>query len=139
LAIDPATLLQATYKAFREHRLADMLANFSDDFRMAVHLPEEAVPGGDKQRNKAETEELLEYFHTTYDVLAYDPGPIIVTGDQATVQPQVRYRDKRTGEVLEAKLVHTWRVADGKATRLEERHDVEKVLAFLKRVAEHPA
>ena len=103
MATDPATLLQATYKAFREHRLADMLANFADDFRMAVHLPEEAVPGGDKQRNKAETEELLEYFHTTYDVLAYDPGPIIVTGDQATVQPQVRYRDKRTGEVLDTK------------------------------------
>ena len=139
MATDPATILQATYKAFREHRLADMLANFADDFRMVVHLPEEAVAGGDKQRNKAETEELLEYFHTTYDVLAYDPGPIIVTGDQATVQPQVRYRDKRTGEVLDAKLVHTWRVRDGKATELDERHDVEKVLAFLKRVAEHPA
>ena len=51
MAMDPATLLQTVYKAFREHRLADMLANFADDFRMAVHLPEEAVPGGDKQRN----------------------------------------------------------------------------------------
>jgi ketosteroid isomerase-like protein len=137
--MDPATLLQAVYKAFREHRLADMLANFADDFRMAVHLPEEAVPGGDKQRNKAETKELLEYFHTTYDVLAYDPGPIIVTGDQAKVQPQVRYRDKRTGEVLETRMVHAWRVLVGKASELEERHVVVKVVAFLKRVAEHPA
>jgi ketosteroid isomerase-like protein len=137
--MDTATLLQAVYKAFREHRMADMLANFADDFCMVVHLPEEAVPGGDKQRNKAETEELLQYFHSTYDVLAYDPGPIIVTGDQSTVQPHVRYRDKKTGEVLDTKVVHTWRVRDGKATELQERYDVEVVLSFLKRVAQHPA
>lgn len=139
MAIDTAALLQAIYKAYREHRLADVLAKFDDSFRLIVHLPEDAVPGGEKPRNKTETAELLDYFHSTYDILAYDPGPIIVTGNRASVQPQVRYRDKKTGEVLDTKLTHTWRIQRGMATDLEERHDVVKVLAFLKRVSEHTA
>jgi ketosteroid isomerase-like protein len=133
---DTAALLQAIYNAYRENRLADVLASFSDDFRFILHLPEDVVSGGDKPRNKAETAELLETFLNTYDILAYDPGPIIVTGDRATVQPQIRYRDKRTGKVLETRLAHAWRVDGGKATQLDERHDVAKIQAFLKSVAE---
>ncbi len=137
--MDTASLLQAIYKAYRENRLADMLGYLDEDFRYAVHLPEEALPGGDKVRNKAETAELLTYLGETYDFLAYDPGPIIAADGRATVQPQIRIRDKRTGKVLETKLAHAWTVKDGKAVALDERHDVEKIEAFLKSVADNGA
>jgi ketosteroid isomerase-like protein len=135
--MDTASLLQAIYRAYRENRLADMLGYFGEDFRYVMHLPETAVPGGDAPRNKAETEAVLRYLQDTYDFLAYDPGPIIAADDKATVQPLVRVRDKRTGEVLETKLTHAWRVKDGKALELEEHHDLPKIEAFLKRVADH--
>jgi ketosteroid isomerase-like protein len=136
---DTATLLQAIYNAYREKRLADVLANFSDDFRCILHLPADVVPGGDKPRTKAETAELLQSFMDAYDFLAFDPGPIIVAEDRVTAQPQIRFRDRRTGRVLETRLSHAWRVAGGKATTLEERHDVAKLKAFLKSVAEDDA
>jgi ketosteroid isomerase-like protein len=113
-----------------------MLAYLDEDFRYVVHLPEEAVPGGDKPRNKADTAALLQYLQETYEFLAYDPGPIIAKSDTATVQPLVRIRDKRTGKVLETKLTHNWRVRDGKGLELEEHHDLAKIEAFLKSKSE---
>jgi hypothetical protein len=44
-----------------------------------------------------------------------------------------------TDKVLETKLTHSWRVKNGKALELDERHDVEKIQAFLKGVAEDGA
>jgi ketosteroid isomerase-like protein len=130
--MDTATLLQAIYKAYRENRIAEMLAYLDDDFRYVMHLPEWVIPGGDKPRNKAETAATIEYVKATYDFLSYDPGPIIATDHRATVQPQIHLRDKRTGNELETKLTHTWRVRNGKAVELDEHHDVEKVAAFVK-------
>ena len=53
-----------------------------------------------------------------------------------TTQPQIRYRHKKTGKMLETRINHTWWIADGNATALEERHDVPRVLAFLKSLTE---
>jgi len=134
--MDTATLLHAIYKAYRENRVADVLGYLDEDFHYVVHLPEAAFPGGDKPRNKAETAATIEHLMATYDFVAYDPGPIIATADKATVQPNIRIRDKQTGKELETRLTHTWRVRGGKAIELEERHDVLKVEAFLKSVAQ---
>jgi hypothetical protein len=134
--MDTATLLLAIYKAYRENRIVDMLGYLDERFRYVVHLPEEALPGGNKVRNKAETAALLDYMMETYDFLAYDPGPIIASDSKATVQPLIRIRDKRTGKVLETKITHTWRVKNSKALELDERHDVLKVEAFLKAVSQ---
>ena len=134
--MDTTSLLQAIYKAFREKRLSDAISHLSDDFRLVVHLPEEALPGGNRPRSKAEATLLFQGFINDYDFLAYDQGPIIVTGDHATSQPQIRYRHKKTGKVIETRLNHTWCVKDGKARSLEERHDVDRVQAFVKSLSE---
>ena len=65
----------------------------------------------------------------------YEPGPIMVTGDQAAVRVRIRYRHKATGEVIETTLGHFWRIRDGKAAQLDEYHDVQHVLSFLTKVA----
>lgn len=90
------------------------------------------MPGGTRPRSKAESALLFQSFLNDYDFVAYDHGPIIVAGDSATTQPQIRYRHKRTGKVLDTKLTHTWSVKGGKAVALEERYDVPVVQAFLK-------
>jgi ketosteroid isomerase-like protein len=133
---DAATLLRAIYTAYREKRLADLMTLLDPEFRFVVHLPEAALPGGNKVRNLAETREILEHLIDTYEFVAYDPGPIIVSAGRATVQPQIRFRDKKSGKLLETQLSHAWRFKDGKASELEERHDVAKILAFLKSAAE---
>lgn len=134
--MDTTTLLQAIYKAYREKRLADTLSYLDDDFRLIVHLPEEATPGGNRPRSKAESALLFQGFLNDYDFVSYDHGPIIVIGDRATAHPHIRYRHKRTGKVLDTKLAHSWCVRDGKALVLEERYDVPVVQAFMQSLAE---
>jgi ketosteroid isomerase-like protein len=130
--MDTTTLLRAIYKALRERRLADAISYLADDFRLVVHLPEDAMPGGNRPRSKAESTLLFQSFLNDYDFVAYDHGPIIVAGDRAITQPQIRYRHKKTGKVLDTKLMHTWSVKDGKAVALEESYDVPVVQAFLR-------
>ena len=134
--MDTTSLLQAIYKAFREKRLADTISHLADDFSLVVHLPDDALPGGDRPRSKAEAALLFQGFINDYDFLAYDQGPIIVTGDHATSQPQIRYRHKKTGKVMETPLNHTWHVKDGKARALDGHHDVARVQAFMKSLRE---
>jgi hypothetical protein len=102
--MDTTSLLQAIYKALRERRLADAISYLAEDFRLVVHLPEDAVPGGTRPRSKAESTLLFQSFLYDYDLIAYDHGPIIVAGDRATTQPEIRYRHKKTGKVLDTKL-----------------------------------
>lgn len=128
-------LLQTIYAAYREKRLADVLANLADDFGFTIHLPSDALPGAGVPHGKADTATLLEGLIATYDFLLYEPGPIMVTGDQAAVRVRIRYRHKTTGEVIETTLGHFWRIRDGKAAQLDEYHDVQHVLSFLSKVA----
>jgi ketosteroid isomerase-like protein len=137
--MDAATTLQAIYRAYREKRLDEILQHLDEEFRFVVHLPEDALPGGDMARDKAQAAELAQQLMDSYDFLAYDPGPIIAAGNQVTAQPQIRFRDKKTGKVLETKLGHTWQVRDGKFIALDERHDVETIRAFFKSLAEDGA
>ena len=66
-------------------------------------------------------------------------GPIIVTDNLASAQAQVKFRHKRTGKILETRFLHDWRVADGKACELEQRHDLEQLKNFLRSVGEDVA
>ena len=129
-------LLQSLYAAYREKRLADVLANFTDDFRFTIHLPAASLPGAGTPHGKADTAKLLEgLILAAYDILMYEPGPIMVTGDQAAVRVRTRFRHKATGEVIETTLGHFWRMRDGKAAQLDEYHDVQHVVSFLSKVA----
>jgi ketosteroid isomerase-like protein len=71
-----------------------------------------------------------------YDILAFDAGPIIVTDNLASAQADVKFRHKRTGKILETRFLHDWRVADGKACELEQRHDLKQLKEFLRSVGE---
>jgi ketosteroid isomerase-like protein len=130
-----AALLQDLYAAYREKRLADVMARLTDDFRFTLHLPAESVPGAAAPHDKAETLEMFKGILAAYDILLYEPGPIMVTGDQAAVRVRIRYRHKATDAVIETTLGHFWRVRDGKAAQLDEYHNVQHVLSFLNKVA----
>ncbi len=134
MSTSAAPLLHDLYLAYREKRLLDVMDHLDDSFTMVIHLPEEAIPGGARPRDKAETLKLLRYFVETYEFLDYDPGPIIGSAGQATAQPRLRFRDVGTGKVLDTQISHTWTFKDGKAVRLDERHDVANIMTFINSV-----
>lgn len=134
--MDTAALLQTIYQCYREKRLADVVDLLSDDFKFKALLPEDPVDGGKRPRSRAETALLVHQFMENYDILAFEPGPIIVTNDVASAQATATFRHKKSGKVLETRFVHDWRVADGKALELEQRHDLDELNAFLKSLDE---
>jgi ketosteroid isomerase-like protein len=130
-----AAMLQSLYVAYREKRLADVAPHLADDFRFTMHLPADALPGAATPHGKAEALALFEGLLAAYDILLYEPGPIMVTGDQAAVRVRIRYRHKATDAVIETTIGHFWRTRDGKVVQLDEYHNVQHVLAFLHKVA----
>jgi len=126
-------LLRTMYSAYREKRLADALAHLADDFRFTLHLPRDAVPGAGAPVGKAEAAAMFQSFMDTYDFLAYEPGDITVSaeGDRAAASPAIRYRHKRSGNIIEARISHFWNFRDGKARSLDEYHDTARIQDFL--------
>ena len=102
--MDTTALLQAIYKAYREKRLADVLSHLADDSASSCICPRMRCPAATGHAARRRPRCCFMASSTTYDFLAYDPGPIIVTGERATAQPQIRYRHKKTGKVMETKL-----------------------------------
>jgi ketosteroid isomerase-like protein len=67
MATSTPALLQTIYTAYREKRLADVLALLTDDFQFTLHLPAESLPGAGAPHGKADTAKLLEGLIATYD------------------------------------------------------------------------
>jgi ketosteroid isomerase-like protein len=139
MPMDTATLLHAIYTAYRERRVDVLLGYLDDEFHWVVHLSEAAFPGGERARDKAETAATLKRIMESFDLLTYDPGPIIATDQKATVQPRIRIRDKQTDAVLETKMVHTWHVKNGKAVALDEKHHDRATVEAFFQSSEHKA
>jgi ketosteroid isomerase-like protein len=131
--MDPAALLQNIYRCCREKRLAEIVNLLGDDFKFKAELPDD-LDGEARPRSRAEIALMVHNFMEQYDILAFDPGPITVADDRASAETDVKFRHKKSGKVLETRFVHDWRVADGKALELEQRHDLNQLRAFVKSV-----
>ena len=131
--MDTAALLQEIYRCYREKRLADVVELLSDDFIFTAQLPDD-IDDAIRPRSRAETAILVHKFMEHYDILAFETGPIIVANGVASAQADVKFRHKKSGKVLETRFFHDWRVADGKARELTQRHDLEQLKAFFSSV-----
>jgi ketosteroid isomerase-like protein len=132
--MDTAVLLQNIYRCFREKRLADVVAMLSDDFKFKAQLPDDAPEDGKRPRSRAELALMVHKSMEEYDILTFEPEQITITDGIASARAEVKFRHKKTGKVLETRFVHDWRIANGKATELEQRHDLEQLRAFAKSV-----
>ena len=130
--MDPVNLLQAIYQNYREKRLADVLALLSEEFKLTVSLPDDLPSEQLRARSKAETALLVHSFLDQYDVLVFEPGEIEVAGEMVTARPTVEFRHKKSGRILQTQFTHTWHIADGRATRLHQNHDADKLRAYSK-------
>jgi ketosteroid isomerase-like protein len=130
--MDTATLLQNIYQYFREKRLADVVELLSDDFKYKAQLPDDLPGDGMRARSRAELALITHKSMQDFDVLALEPGPIMVADGHARAEPAITFKHKKSGKILEMRFVHDWRVADGKAQELEQWYDVEQLQAFVR-------
>ena len=126
--------LQVFYRCYRERRLAEAIALFSDDFQFKTHLPNDPVDP-ERPRSRAEFTLLCHKFLEDYDIVVFEPGEFTWNGEVASTKTVGVFRHKQTGKVLETTFQHDWRVADGKVLELRQDYPVADVQAFLASVA----
>jgi len=134
--MDTAALL-AFYRCYRERRLAEAVALFSDDFQFKTHLPNDPVDPT-RPRSRAEFTLICHKFLEDYDIVVFEPGEFVCDGDFAFTQTQGVFRHKQTGKVLETTFQHRWRVANGRVLELVQEHRLGEIQAFLDSVKANP-
>ena len=122
--------LQVFYRCYRERRLAEAVAHFSDDFLFKTTLPNDPVDP-DRPRSRAEFTLLCHKFMEDYDIVTFEPGEFAWDGDAASTRVIGEFRHKQTGRMLETVFQHRWRVADGKVVELQQEYPVDEVRAFI--------
>src|SRR5688572_688032 len=134
--MDTAALL-AFYRCYRERRLAEAVALFSDDFQFKTNLPNDPVDPT-RPRSRAEFTLICHKFLEDYDIVVFEPGEFVCDGDFAFTQTQGVFRHKQTGKVLETTFQHRWRVANGRVLELVQEHRLGEIQAFLDSVKANP-
>jgi ketosteroid isomerase-like protein len=135
MSTDARSVVENLYAAWTARDLPRVLALCSDDMTFALHIPADVLPIGGETTGKAAVAAALQGLFDTYDFLAYEPGSISSEGATTTAVVHFRYRHKATGEIIDGQLRHAWLIEGGNVVRLDEWHDLNKVKAFLGRVA----
>ena len=60
---------------------------------------------------------------------------MIIQKERAGVEIPIRYRHRRTGAVLEAKMANFWTFEEGWPVKLSEYHDISRIQAFTASIA----
>jgi ketosteroid isomerase-like protein len=132
-AMDTAALIRSVYRCYRERRLAELVELLSDDFQFRADLPDDPVDPM-RPRSRAELTLIAHRFLEEYDILTFEPGPIRVDGDGASVSVHSVHRHKKTGKILDTTFQHDWRVSEGKMRELRQQHDLEQLRAFVRAI-----
>ena len=135
--METAALL-AFYRCYRERRLAEAVALFSDDFQFKAHLPDDPVDPT-RPRSRAEFTLLCHKSLEDYDIVVFEPGEFVCDGEFAFTQAQGVFRHKQTGKVLETTFQHRWHLANGRVLELVQDLPVAQIQAFLDSVKPNPA
>ncbi len=129
-------IVEQAYAAWAARDLAGALACAADDIEFIMHLPSDVVPFAGPMRGREALAQNLQTVLDEFDFLAYEPVQITAQGLSFHSQVRFHYRHKATGLDYDGTMRHTWFVENGKIVRWEEFHDVERVRAYFKLLAQ---
>ena len=129
--LDTRHVVETTYAAWAARDLPGTLAAMADDCVYALHVPTSVVPYGGVHRGKAAISACLQAILADYGFLAYAVDKLVVDGEVARAQIIYYYRHTDSGQQIDGRFRHVWRVTDGRVTRIDEYHDVARLEAFL--------
>lgn len=129
---DPEGVVEGFYQAFLAGDQAMQMAYFADDARFHEHIPADVIPYAGRTLGKAELTERLAFMYATWDCVHAQPLSFLVDGEQVTCQMEFVFRYKPTGNTLEGRARHIFRVVGGRIVRLDEYLDAALLDAFMR-------
>lgn len=118
------------YDLWRRGDLDAVIGTLAEDIEYTIHIPPSMNPVGGTVRGRAAAVERFEGIVRDYEILSFENGDILASGNEAATRVRMLYRHRPSGEVLETTSMHHWRIEDGRAVLLEEFHDIDTIQKF---------
>lgn len=129
-------VVEAAYASWSARDLEATLSCFSKDVMFTIHLPPDVAPYFGAQLGRSELAVRLQMLLDDFDFFEYRPIQITSHGISFHSQVRFHYRHKMTGLEYDGTMRHVWRVKGDRIERWEEFHDIERVRAFFKLLAQ---
>lgn len=101
-----------------------------------IFVPEHVLPFGGVTTGKASISDRLQTVLDQFDTLRYAGTVHGIDGDTVHGVVDYCFRHRATGEALEGQMRHVAVVRDGLIVDLKEYHDLNRITAFMRLVAE---
>ena len=138
---DTATAVaEAMWDAWARRDLAATMALFSPRISFGLHIPQDTVSfGGGLIAGLPAVAERLQMILDQFDTVHYAGRVVSVHGSVVSGHIGYIFRHKLSGEAIDGVMRHVIVVDDGLVVDLDEYHDVERIKAFMRLVAQAAA
>ena len=127
-------IVRNCYDAWAKHDLDAVVASMAENCVYTVHVPVDVLsfagPHHGRQAIRACLTQVLEQF----SFLAHVVDALHVSCNAARAQVVYYYLHTGSGEQIDGRIRHVWRVEKGEVVQLDEYHDVERLRAFVQMV-----
>lgn len=129
---DPASVVEGLYAAWALQDVETVLAYCSHDVCYDV-IETEGISGlGGEIRGKDAVRSYLKAMVAAWEFLQIVPGSMLISGDEVREIGSFHCRHRATGDVIEIRKRHVWRVPRGRVVSCIEYQDAFKLSAFLR-------
>ncbi|MEU2789888.1 methyltransferase [Streptomyces sp. NPDC007100] len=124
-------LIRSAYAAFHRRDLDGVLAFFALDILWTHPDGMDAYGLGGTKKGHREVREFMARVPGVFSEMRPEPEEFVGSGDRIAVFGTHHMRGARSGVSGTVKFVHSWRIADGKATHFEDHFDSAQVRNLL--------
>lgn len=128
---DPRHVIEKCYQAWAAREIDGTLEQMADDCIYRLHVPIDVLPYGGVHLGKTAIAGCLATILDDYDFLAYAVDNLTVVGEIGRAQVVYYFRHLESGQQIDGRFRHVWRVRDGKVVEIDEFHDVPLLRAFV--------
>lgn len=121
--------VERMYAAFGKGDLPGVFAALSPDVVWRFIGQPSQVPYGGDFKGVAGVQTFFEKLGGAVEILKFEPGEFIESGDKVVVLGHERGKGRATGKIYETDWVHVYHVKDGKVVRFHEFMDSGAIAA----------
>ena len=128
------SVVEACYAAWAARDLQGVLDGIAPNCIYTLHVPTDVVHFGGVHCGRPAIRTCLSEILREYGFLAYAVDHMTVEDDTVRAQVVFYYQHMESGQQLDGRFRHVWRVDGAKVVSIDEFHDVALLRAFLEMV-----